>query len=227
MENHLKHLVALMGPLKGKRFLDLGAGKGRFLIVLAQAGISAIGLELNPAYIGEAKQRALDAGVSIDIREGKVEALPFADNSFDDANASEVIEHVESPELMLKELYRVLAPGGMAYLSVPNRFGMKDQHFHLYFVNWLPRAWSDAYIALFSHHKEYEAKEAGHQRLRDMHYYTYNAIMKFVRAQGFRAVDIRAERIKRMPLAKRAAMSIFYPAARACYFDAFHLLLTK
>jgi ubiquinone/menaquinone biosynthesis C-methylase UbiE len=224
---HLEHLEQFAGALAGKKIVDLGSGRGGFLIAAAKQGLNVVGLEVNPAYITETFARAKSEGVQVRVEEGVAEKLPFPDDSFDFANVSEVIEHVQDPDMMLKELHRVLVRGGMAYLSVPNRFGMKDQHFHLYFVNWLPRAWSDGFISLFGNHKNYDANEAGYQRLRDMHYYTFSAITKLVRSQGFEVRDIRLMRIRKMPAAKRLLASIVYPLARVLYFDAFHLALTK
>lgn len=225
---HLEHLESSVPGLKAMRILDLGAGRGGFLISLAKEGIAAKGVEYSAPYIVEAYERARAAGVSIDLVQGAAEALPFPDASFDFINACEVIEHVQDPEKMLEEMCRVLAPGGAAYVSVPNRFGLKDQHFHLYFVNWLPRAWSDAAIALAGKHKDYRDASAGHQRLRDMHYYTFDTIAVLARSAGFVVEDIRLHRIeKEFRSPKRLLAHLAYPLARLAYFDSFHLLLKK
>lgn len=225
---HLDHIERLIGPLAGKRVLDLGCGTGWFLIDAAKRGIPAVGLESSPAYIAQAHAAAKVAGVSIEVANGMAEALPFPDASFDFANVNEVIEHVEDPRAMLAELNRVLVPGGAAYLSVPNRFGFKDQHFHLYFVNWLPRAWSDAFIAVFGKHKNYAEPGIGRQRLSEMHYYTHPAARALFAEAGFRAQDIRSTRIEREYAGpKRMLAAVLYPFARDAYFDAFHFLLTK
>ncbi len=225
---HFDHLQSLVPGLSSKRILDLGAGRGGFLIGLAKQGISAKGVEYSDTYIKEAKERAENEGVVIDVVQGAAEALPFTEGSFDFINACEVIEHVQSPELMLREIHRVLVSGGAAYVSVPNRFGMKDQHFHLYGVNWVPRAWSDTYISLFGTHKKYEDASAGHQRLRSMHYYTFTTICALVESAGLQAQDIRLRRIRsEYSGLKRSFALILYPFLRSFYFDSFHLLLIK
>lgn len=225
---HFRNLESLVAGLLQKRILDLGAGRGSFLIELAERGAHAQGLEYNPAYIEEAHRRAEEKGLRIPLLQGSAERMPFPDGSFDFINANEVFEHVRDPDAMLREMFRVLAPGGAAYVSVPNRFGFKDQHFRLHFVNWIPRAWSDAFITLFGEHKAYADGSAGRQRLADMHYSTYFAAHARMRAAGFTVTDIRALRIeKEYRGARRILARAAYPLARAAYFDSFHFLLTK
>ena len=225
---HWEHLSSQIEGLASLKVLDLGSGQGAFLIDAANRGATVTGLETNPAYIKQSYEAAARAGVRITVVEGRGEALPFPDSSFDFVNLSEVIEHVDDPLLLLREVYRVLRPGGRAYLSAPNRFGIKDPHFHLYFVNWLPRRFANPFISLFGTHKNYEDKSAGRQNLMNMHYYTYSAIRNLVRPEGFTVIDIRAYRISRS-LGKSFGFLVapVYFVARTLYFDSFHLLLTK
>jgi len=64
------------------------------------------------------------------------EFLPFKDNIFDLVTCSEVLEHIAEPKKALKEMYRVLKPGGRLLISTPNRFAAE------FWVKlfWLPRA---------------------------------------------------------------------------------------
>lgn len=226
--SHWDNLVRHVPGLAHASILDLGAGKGAFLLEAAQHGAKVSGLEMSDTYISLAKERLASAGYAAEIVQGVAEKLPFPDNSFDFINMGEVVEHIESPQQMLREAYRVLRPGGHAYLSAPNRYAIRDQHFHLYFVNWIPRSLADTFIALFGKHKEYSDTSAGRQRLADMHYYTYGSIVRLVQSIGFRVEDMRSLRIKKeMPDFKGAAARLIYPLARAAYFDAFHLLLTR
>jgi ubiquinone/menaquinone biosynthesis C-methylase UbiE len=225
-EIHWEHLSALVPGLARSRILDLGAGKGSFLVYAASQGAEVTGLELSPSYIEIAQNRAKEAGVTIALAQGRAEELPFPDQSFDFVNASEVIEHVQDPDRMLKELRRVLRSNGKAYMSVPNRFGFKDPHFRLFFVNWLPRAFADFFISLFGTHKDYADTSAGHQRLGSMHYYTYDRIKSLLDENGFTSTDIRWYRITHeFNGLKRLLARCVYPLLRTFYFDTFHLLL--
>jgi ubiquinone/menaquinone biosynthesis C-methylase UbiE len=53
---------------------------------------------------------------------GSILEMPFPDAHFDIVVSSEVIEHTPNPEQAIKEIYRVLKPGGVMVLSTPNRF---------------------------------------------------------------------------------------------------------
>ena len=224
---HLEHLLSIVRDIAERRVLDIGAGRGVFLIDCAKRGIRAEGIEYNPANISIAESRASEVGISIVIQQGRAEKLPYADSSFDFVNLCEVIEHVEDPHQTLVEVARVLAPGGTAYISVPNRFGWYDPHFHLPFVNWLPRHFADAYIALWNRHKEYRG-ESGEQRLSQMHYYTFGAFIREVQRAGLHVEDARVRKLRLrfhgLPLCLSLCM---YHLARPWYFRTFHLLVTK
>lgn len=227
--NHFDHLEFHIPDLKKRRILDLGSGRGKFLFYCLDRGVTAKGLEINPEYIEITRAKAKERGVEVDVVEGAGEKLPFPDASFDFVNVSEVIEHVNDPAQMLREVHRVLSHDGYAYLSVPNRFGMKDPHFHLYVVNWLPRSLASTFIALCGKHKDYSHNNAGYQRLDQMHYYTMGGIGELLRKEGFTFEDQRVLRIRRMikfrPLAHLA--TLIYLPFRFAYFDSFHLLIQK
>ncbi|MDO8183814.1 MAG: class I SAM-dependent methyltransferase [bacterium] len=228
MNNHLEQLTHYLPDLFDRRMLDLGSGRGKFVLAVAALGGEVVGLEFNPSYITTTLDQAKKLNLKIEVHQGVGEKLLFAGQEFGFINVAEVLEHVVDPVAVLTEVYRVLAPGGYVYLSVPNRFGLKDQHFHLYGVNWLPRFWSDLYINLFGRHKNYESQAAGVQRLSEMHYYTFNQITNLVIQLGFEVEDIRAKHLRRRFFGLWFYLVYpFYRLLRPWYFDSFHLLLHK
>lgn len=228
MKTHLDQLSVHLPDILKWRILDVGSGGGGFLIDVAQKGGVAIGIEKNRLYIDAAFLRAKEAGASIEIQNSVGEKMPFADNSFGFANASELIEHVENPQEVVSEMHRVLKNGSFAYVSVPNRFSVKDPHFHLYFVNWIPRRWADRFIDIFGSHKNYNGV-AGRQRLSEMHYFTYAAAVDFFKERGFAVEDIREKKIKKikMPQILIWPTLFLYRFLRSFLFAAFHFLLKK
>ena len=77
--------------------------------------------------------------------------LPFADHSFDVVLSNHVIEHVGNEDAQrdhLAELRRVMHPGGVGYLAVPNRWMLVEPHYKLAFLSWLPHAWRTPYLRL-------------------------------------------------------------------------------
>lgn len=214
--------------LSHAKILDIGSGKGDFLIDATKRGADIVGIEFNPEYIQVCEQEARREGIMVNVKEGRAEALPFENDSFDFINLCEVIEHVESASTMLHEVRRVLRKKGTVYMSVPNRFGLRDPHFHLYFVNWLPRFMSDAFISLFGTHKDYEDISAGRQRLKDMHYYTLHSIQALVKDADLRLNDARIVRIKsQLPPYVSTFALVVYIMVRPWYFDSFHVLLRR
>ncbi len=227
MKKHLDNLIESFPNILSKKILDIGAGRGSFMVDAMRRGASVSGVEYKSQYIDIAQNKAKEFGLKLDILQGVGESLPYFDKSFGFANLCEVLEHVQDPKKVLEETFRVLEVGGEAYLSVPNRFGLKDQHFHLYFINWLPRFLSDFVIAVFGRHKSYDGT-AGLQRLSEMHYFTYGSITKLAQSIGFKSQDIREEKLnKRFDGFPRYIALFLYKIVRSFYFDSFHLKLVK
>jgi ubiquinone/menaquinone biosynthesis C-methylase UbiE len=96
---------ACLGPLRGRRVLDLGCGKGRFAMPMAADGATVIGLDRSGAMLsgGTGPGRVL----------GSARRLPFADGAFEAVIAIEVFEHLPAIDEVLSEVRRVLRPGGV------------------------------------------------------------------------------------------------------------------
>lgn len=100
------------------RLLVAGCGKGHeALFIRNELGGSVVGVDIDEQW-----DPAMDAGVK-DFRllAGSILELPFADESFDAVFYHHVIEHVEEPDGSLRELARVLRPGGLIFVGTPNR----------------------------------------------------------------------------------------------------------
>jgi ubiquinone/menaquinone biosynthesis C-methylase UbiE len=92
---------------KDGRILELGFGQGTFMHHATKNGHRITGLDMNGTEIRKAKMEGLDA------RRGDVsKRLPFKDGEFDMVYSSQVIEHIAEPCTMMKEMHRVLKPGG-------------------------------------------------------------------------------------------------------------------
>lgn len=98
----------------GDCVLDAGCGTGKFfsLDFAKQAGCQLVGIDLRQDLSANSE---IDFGVRAELNR-----LPFVDGSFDVVNCRLVIEHVDFPEAVLKEFYRVLKPGGRLAIFTPN-----------------------------------------------------------------------------------------------------------
>lgn len=95
------------------RILDAGCGSGRNMVEFARHG-AVTGVELSEASVQLARERGAGEVVA-----GSVLEMPFAEGSFDLAASLDVIEHLEDDLAVLRELRRVVAPGGALLVTVP------------------------------------------------------------------------------------------------------------
>jgi 2-polyprenyl-3-methyl-5-hydroxy-6-metoxy-1,4-benzoquinol methylase len=120
LERTLMRLRAVTDVPSGARLLDLGAAQGRVLIAAAQRGLRAVGIEPYAPAREQALTLAEESHVSVDIRPGRAETLPFPDAGFDVVHALSVLEHVDDPRRVMAEVFRVLRPGGVFWFCTTN-----------------------------------------------------------------------------------------------------------
>lgn len=112
-ETILEHVEAVGGGL----FVDLGCGDGAFTVEAARrAGAGrTVGIETDPAYVAAATARG------IEVRDADLgRRLPLDDESVDGLVSNQVIEHLWDTDLFLREIRRVLKPGGYVVVSTNN-----------------------------------------------------------------------------------------------------------
>jgi demethylmenaquinone methyltransferase/2-methoxy-6-polyprenyl-1,4-benzoquinol methylase len=103
-------LVGLAAVRRGERVLDVACGTGDLAGRLAARGARVTALDLTPAMLGLARQRP--GADAIRWIAGDIGALPFADASFDAVTGGYALRNVPDLDCALRELARVLAPGG-------------------------------------------------------------------------------------------------------------------
>jgi SAM-dependent methyltransferase len=160
-----------IGPVQGKKVLDVGSGIGGISIALGRAGAHPVGIEVEDELYAIGVENARLQGVHFDAVIYDGTKLPFEDNSFDGAVSVSVLEHTDDPALYLREIVRVLKPGASLYLAFPNRLWPKETHTGLYFVGWLPRFLADWYVKL-----------RGRNPLEDnwLHFYSYWSLKRLL-----------------------------------------------
>src|SRR3954470_6280256 len=96
------------------RALELGCGTGFFLLNLIQAGVARRGsvTDLSPGMVKVATRNGQSLGLDIDGRVADAEGIPYEDNTFDLVVGHAVLHHIPDVELSLREVLRVLKPGG-------------------------------------------------------------------------------------------------------------------
>jgi SAM-dependent methyltransferase len=114
--NYVWRQLMSMGDIES--VLDFGCGWGGYLTEAKALGLDAVGIEIDHRKISFLKERGLNA-VYGDILE-----RPFAAETFDAVVAEQVFEHLYEPGRYLDEIRRVLKPGGLVYVAVPNLGGL-------------------------------------------------------------------------------------------------------
>lgn len=116
-----------LGLQPGDRVIDMGCGAGRHAFEMYRRGAEVIAFDQDADELagvlelfGAMKAAGeVPEGASADIKEGDALCLPFADGEFDRVVAAEVLEHIHDDVTAIRELIRVLRPGGTMAITVP------------------------------------------------------------------------------------------------------------
>ncbi len=100
--------------------LDCPCGRGFYLNMIRRVSAARlVGCELDPDIIRKAQQNVAHLP-DITLTRGNIYHLPFPDASFDSVILSEILEHITDDQAGLREIWRVLKPGGVVAITVPN-----------------------------------------------------------------------------------------------------------
>jgi SAM-dependent methyltransferase len=114
--------------LRDKRILEIGCGRGGFSCWLAAQPLApreVVAMDFSPIAVEKGRSFAAEHRVrNITWMTGDIEAIPYPEGSFDTVVSCETIEHVPHPPQAVRELARVLRPGGRLFLSTPNYLGL-------------------------------------------------------------------------------------------------------
>jgi SAM-dependent methyltransferase len=110
-ENSAAYLLPVLRP--GDRLLDVGSGAGTITCDLAGLVAEVVAIEPTEAALELTRQEVARRGASkVNCRTADVHRLPFPDDSFDVAHAHQVLQHLSDPVTALREMARVVRPGG-------------------------------------------------------------------------------------------------------------------
>jgi ubiquinone/menaquinone biosynthesis C-methylase UbiE len=101
--------------------LDVGCGQGIDVARYAAVGARVTGVDLTPRHVELARAHLAAMELDATIVQGDAEQLPFADGSFDRVSSNGVLHHTPGFDQALREVHRVLRPGGEARIVVYNR----------------------------------------------------------------------------------------------------------
>lgn len=114
-----------------KRVLQIGIAHGHSALELLKKGVCLTGGDISWNYISGLREKAVGGNFTqLDILN-----LPFADNSFDMIVCLEVLEHIKDYDRAIKQMSRILTPGGVLFISVPTL--RTERIFEFFFPKWL------------------------------------------------------------------------------------------
>lgn len=150
---HITHAhfrgAALLGRLPSiGSILEVGCGTGGFLAAAAHDGRNVTGVDIASRWLVVARKRLRE--MKLDCNAALIpacaEALPWPDASFDCVVADSLLEHLSDPMQCVREMLRVVRPGGTVCLWSPNRYYIGvDPHVGLWGLGFLPRHWAEKY----------------------------------------------------------------------------------
>lgn len=118
---------------KSMAVLDCGTGTGSFSAAFARVWSGPIdlsGIDASQEMLWEAETRYSREGITVDLRCADASNLPYLDNEFDIVMTAHVLEHLPNPKKALKELKRVLKPGGYLVIGA-TRDSLLGRYIHL------------------------------------------------------------------------------------------------
>ena len=120
-------MIRRLSPKLSGQYLDIGAGHGHLIrLVRQEFAVSARACDYTRELM------SLE-NVGVDVVDLNNDALPYSDETFDLVTCTEVIEHLEHYRFTLREIFRVLKPGGVCVVTTPNILNLKSRIRFLFF----------------------------------------------------------------------------------------------
>lgn len=122
-------VAGALGPVEGRRVLEVGSGAGQCSRWVRSQGGTGIGLDLSLRQLQHSRRIDLDTGVEVPVVQGTATALPFADDTFDVVFSSfGALQFVADLDVAVAETARVLRTGGRYAVSIthPTRWSFPD-----------------------------------------------------------------------------------------------------
>jgi len=122
--------------LKETQWLDIGCGSGGIAAAIAPNVQYMHGIDPENWSRWSEFQKQYD---NLIFQKESIESLSCEDSSFDVIICNQVYEHVDNPQYLISEIYRILKPDGYCYFAGPNLLFPIEPHIFWPFVHWLPR----------------------------------------------------------------------------------------
>lgn len=124
--------------------LEIGCFRGAVSRALAPRFREYMALDIDRSAVALAGSHPHPDNLRFSVQ--NAERLALRDESIDVVLCSHVYEHMPRPEVMMREIWRVLKPGGVCYFAAGNRLTLLEPHHRLPFLSWLPKPLAHRYV---------------------------------------------------------------------------------
>ena len=181
--SELRYMRAAAPGFPRGRVLDLACGPGVLSEFLAEQGADVWGLDFDHTLVASAQRRLSPDGSRQRFVVSRVEQLPYRNGTFDACVADSLLEHVYDWQGTLRELARVLKPGGLLVFYTANRlhpFTREINHFPFY--PWLPDRLKTVILRYVMAHRP---DLVNYTEFPAVSWFTYAQLHRFVGGLGF------------------------------------------
>jgi len=170
--------------VEDKRVLEVGSGQGGMVLELLKQSADAYGVEPGREFANLARLRLQEAGHDPRRVSGESgESLPFDDDYFDYVISLQVLEHVPDPLPVLREIFRVLRPGGQCHIRCENYLCFREPHYRIAWLPLLPKTIGTLYLRVIGRDPNFFKKY--------IYYTTYPQIWRICSGVGFTNLTYR------------------------------------
>jgi len=184
MNSLLARLNRLVDLDRMRDIVVVGCGpKPQTIRFLKERKYRVVGVEPVPMFVEAAREYV---GSRDSVLQGAAEAIPLADGSQQIVFCDSVLEHVVSPSKSLDEMFRVLAPGGIALITTTNKLRISlaghNGEYRRRYYNWLPSLVKECFVF---QHLHYDPRLANYSELPAVHWFSYASLCALGRQSGF------------------------------------------
>lgn len=136
--------------------LDVGCSNGVITNYLAKYFNMVTGIDVDSIAIKDAKSSFKTKNLSFFEMSGQ--KMLFKDKTFDIVICNQIYNFVENPQLLIKEIHRVLNPDGICFFAARNKYALWEPQYNLPLLSWLPKNLATLYLRIFKGQKIFMGK---------------------------------------------------------------------